>query len=250
VSRYGFLKSPLWIAGIVIALASAILFVNLGLWQLRRLDERRDMNATIAARIDDDPVRLQTALATFGTNPASLAYRRIVVEGEYATADEVMIVGKTLSGLSGHDVVTRLLFDGGTVAVNRGWVPIDSEGPPVVGAEPPAGTVELTGVLLEQQKQGSLGTPASDGAYRRLGRIDLDTLSGQWKGLLPVYLLLETQTPAGDELPVPRPLPEFDEGPHLSYAIQWFVFAAIVAIGFPILVVQNATRRGSGQSER
>jgi cytochrome oxidase assembly protein ShyY1 len=63
--------------------------------------------------------------------------------------------------------------------------------------------------------------------------------------VLPVYLALETQDPAQQgDLPVPLDLPELGEGPHLSYAVQWFLFAAVVAIGFPVLVIRTASRRG------
>jgi cytochrome oxidase assembly protein ShyY1 len=32
------------------------------------------------------------------------------------------------------------------------------------------------------------------------------------------------------------PLPELSEGPHLSYAIQWFSFAVVALVGSAILV--------------
>ncbi len=247
VSRYSFVLSPLWIAGIAIVLVTVIAFVNLGFWQLRRLDERRQINATIEARSSDDPVRLGVALATYGDNTEDLIHRRVLVSGLYDPSTEVMVIGTTLNGRSGHDVITPLAIDGGTIAVNRGWVPIDTEGPPVTGAAPPAGPVEVAGVLLESQTSGSLGTPRSDGSYEQMGRIDLNALSGQWSpNLLPVYLLVEKQAPAGSELPVPRPAPEPNEGSHLAYAMQWFIFAVIAVIGFAGLIASNARRRAPG----
>lgn len=236
MSRYAFLRSPLWIAGIVIALVTVLAFVNLGLWQLRRLDERSATNAAIEERSAVDPARLGVVIATHGTDPEALVHRRVLVSGEYDREGEVMVVGTTLNGRSGHDVITPLAFDGGVVAVNRGWVPIDTEGPPAAGAEPPVGTVEVAGVLLDTETTGSLGTTGPDGEYDQIGRIDLAVLSGQWgESLLPMYLLLEKQAPAGGDLPHPRAAPEPSQGPHLAYAIQWFIFAAIVAIGFPVL---------------
>ena len=223
----------------MIALITVIAFVNLGLWQLRRLDERRAINATIEERTTTDPVPIGVVVATHGTDSEALVYRRVSVTGTYDHADEVLIVGTTLRG-SGNDVLTPLRIDGATIAVNRGWVAIDAGGPPVAGAEPPVGAVEVTGVLLEGQSFGSLGTPEKDGRYDRMGRIDLDALTPQWgSDLLPVYLLLESQDPAGGEMPVPRPPPRVNEGPHLSYAVQWFLFAVIAAIGFPVLIYRT-----------
>jgi cytochrome oxidase assembly protein ShyY1 len=54
-----------------------------------------------------------------------------------------------------------------------------------------------------------------------------------------VYLLLASQRPAVDE-PVPAPLPELTEGPHRSYAIQWFLFAAIALVGSVLLARRDA----------
>jgi cytochrome oxidase assembly protein ShyY1 len=51
----------------------------------------------------------------------------------------------------------------------------------------------------------------------------------------PLQLVEQTPSQTGD-LPVPVPLPELSEGPHLSYAIQWFSFAAIALAGAAILV--------------
>ena len=239
MQRYAFLRSPIWIAGIAIALITVIAFVNLGLWQLRRLDERRGINATIERRATAEPVPLGIVLATHGTDSDALVYRRVSVAGTYDQADEVLIIGTTLNQ-SGNDVLTPLRIEGVTIAVNRGWVPIDAGGPPVAGAAPPVGAVEVTGVLLKGQRFGSLGTPEEDGRFDLMGRIDLDALTPQWgNDLLPVYLLLESQDPAGGELPMPRPPPEAGEGPHLAYAAQWFMFAVIAAIGFPVLIYRT-----------
>ncbi|MCH8129606.1 MAG: SURF1 family protein [Acidobacteria bacterium] len=240
MSRYAFLKSPLWIAGVAIALATIVAFVNLGFWQLRRLEERRTINATIEARSTADPVQLVEAIATFGADPEALAYRRVLVEGVYDQLEEVLVVATTLNGRPGHDVLTPLRSDSVNIAVDRGWVPIDTEGPPVVDAAPAPGSVEVVGMLLEGQTHRSLGTPGTGGSYEQIGRIDLGVLAGQWgSDLLPVYLLVESEDPPSGDLPLQRPPPEPSEGRHLGYAIQWFTFAVIVAIGFPALVIRG-----------
>lgn len=46
--------------------------------------------------------------------------------------------------------------------------------------------------------------------------------------------------------PVPPGPPELDPGPHLSYAVQWFSFAAIALIGWLVLLVQRARRPSPG----
>ena len=64
---------------------------------------------------------------------------------------------------------------------------------------------------------------------------------------MPWYLRLDRQVPTGGELPLPAPLPEPTDGPHLSYAIQWFAFATIAAIGYVVLLRRElATDRSDG----
>jgi cytochrome oxidase assembly protein ShyY1 len=243
---YSFLRSPTWIAGAVIAAAVAVIFVNLGLWQLRRLDERRALNATIESRFDAPPADLGELLDTWGHDPAALQYRRAVVTGRYAVGEEVLLQARTYRSRSGHNVVTPLVWDGGVIAVNRGWVPIDSEGPPVPTARPPDDAVTTTGVLLLSEDRGPLGRQNPDGSYDNIGRIDLGILAPQWgPGLVPVYLQLEEQNPAQGQYPIPLDPPEVVEGPHLGYAVQWFLFAAVIMIGFPSLVVTTAKRRSA-----
>ena len=66
------------------------------------------------------------------------------------------------------------------------------------------------------------------------------------RALLPYPLLpvLVRQTPDSGLAPLPHrlPAPELSEGPHLSYAIQWFAFAAMT-LAFGALIVR---KRGSG----
>jgi len=242
--RYSFLKSGVWIVGILIVVITVVAFVNLGMWQLRRLDERRAVNATIESRMAEDPVDLELLLATAGTDPEALEYRRVTTTGTYNGEKEILLQARTLNGVSGHNVVTPLAAQGGSLAVNRGWVPIDSEGPPVPDALPPAGIVTIAGILRVSEARGPTGVVEDDGSYRKIGRLDLELLAPQWgPALIPVYLQLESQDPPQGEFPSPLPPPEIGEGAHLSYAIQWFVFAAVAAIGFPLLVVSTARRR-------
>jgi cytochrome oxidase assembly protein ShyY1 len=247
--RYSFLKSPVWVIGILIVVVTVVAFVNLGMWQLRRLDERRALNATAESRMAEDPVDLALLLATVGTDPEDLEYRSVTVTGTYDVEQEVLLQARTLDGVSGHNVVTPLVLSDTSLAVNRGWVPIDAEGPPVPDALPPEGVVTVAGILRNSEERGPTGVVEEDGAYRKIGRLDLELLAPQWGGVaVPMYLQLEAQDPAQGGYPTPLGRPAIGEGAHLSYAIQWFIFAAIAAVGFPILVVNTARRKAATPS--
>jgi surfeit locus 1 family protein len=234
---YRFLLSPKWLLGHVLVLTVLLAFPSLGLWQLRRLGEVREHNALIEARVDAAPVPLDEALD--GGDPA---YRRVRAAGTYRPDDEVLVTGRAEREQPGHGVLTPLdLGDGRTLLVDRGWVPYELNTPPVVEAAPPAGAVRVEGVLVASQRAPQQGTDM----VQRLTAVDLDRLAPQMDGrLVPLYLVLSDQEPAQTvELPVPPAMPEPTEGSHFSYAVQWFLFAAIVGTGYPILIWRTAGDR-------
>jgi len=228
---------------VLIAFLAVVGFVQAGRWQLRRLDERRSRNATISARMAAPVVPLAQARGDLDDAPAALLYRRVTATGTYDLDREVILQARTLDGRSGHEVLTPLLLDDGSLlVVDRGWVPIDVEGPPVVGAEPPGERVTVTGMLAPSQTHGALGSLPDSGSPERIGRADLAVLQRIWgTPVVPVLLRLERQDPPQEgPFPIPLPPPELDEGPHLGYAVQWFLFAVVVLVGFPVLLYRTA----------
>ena len=240
------LTRPRWIAGHLIALIAVISFVNLGFWQLRRLELRQTFNATVSERLAEDPAPIAVVLGT-AQDPADVEYRRVLVGGVFLSGEEVILQARTLNGRSGHHLLTPLAMgDGVGIIVDRGWVPIDVQGPPVFEAAPPLGTVTLTGWLRASEQRGRFGpSDPENGALARIGRVDLERLDEQTSvALLPVYLVLEAPQPGEGGLPLLLPRPELSQGPHLAYAIQWFLFALIVAVGYPVLLYRVAQRAG------
>ncbi len=214
-----------------VALVVAATCVGLGLWQLRRLDERRALNAQILARRAVSPLVIEGA----SVRTASRPYRRAVANGGYDVEREVLVFGRSLDGEAGHLVVTPLvLADESAILVVRGWVPFAMQTPPILRAAPPAGDVTVGGSLVPDEGDGST-TPDPDGVIRVLDvRGIASTLPYD---ILPFPLQLHDQAPPQPgSLPAPAPLPELSEGPHLSYAFQWFSFAIVAVAGAAILL--------------
>lgn len=246
-----FWLQPKWIFGHVLVVALVILAVNLGFWQLRRLDERRAVNAEVASRIDRDPVPIDELVGPDAGADAgdAVRYRRVTATGTYDAAGEVLVRSRSLNGQPGYWVVTPLeLDDGSAVAVNRGWVPYtDDLDAALAAGPPPDGTVRVEGMLFgTEERQGIGPTDPAEGQLQALARLDVDRLDRQLDAdLLPVSLQLEEQRPPQEgALPTPVPPPTQDEGSHLAYAGQWFLFAAIGAIGWPVLLRHTARERG------
>jgi surfeit locus 1 family protein len=209
--------------------------IRLGVWQLDRLHGRKDANAAIAAA-EAMPPRPLPELVSETTDRASLRFRPAVANGTYDPAHEVLLYGRSSrEDVAGDQVLTPLrLSDGTAVVVDRGWVPIDQDAPVTGAAAAPTGSVTVTGVLFPPDAISSPAPPASE----RVTKVDLGQIGAALPyPILPVYLLLEQQAPPQPgALPEPPPLPTLDNGPHLSYAVQWFSFAAIALIGYVVLL--------------
>lgn len=241
--------SPRWIVAHVIVLVVVGLFARLGIWQLDRLDERRDQNTTIASRLALEPVGIGDLLD--GVPPDQWDHRRVVVAGTFLPDDEVLIRSRTHNGEAGFHVVTPLLSDTGVaILVNRGWVPLDLDSPPIVPALPPVERVEVTGTVRESQSAPALGpNDPSDGKLARLYWIDIPRLQQQIPyELAPVSVELISQIPPQTGvLPIPVRARELTEGSHLAYAIQWFAFAIISLGGYAALLRRNRRVRAVGE---
>jgi len=211
--------------------------IRLGFWQLDRLRGRKAANAGIAAAQAAAPRPLPVLLA--GTSdPTSLRFRSTLATGIYDPAHEVLLYGRSsVEGEPGDQVLTPLrMADGTGLVVDRGWIPLDQGVPVTGGAAAPTGTVTVAGVLFPPDAVAvPSGTPSP---VQRITKVDLGQIGAQLPyPIVPVYLLLQTQRPPQvGALPELPPLPPLTDGPHLSYALQWFSFATIAIVGYVVLL--------------
>jgi surfeit locus 1 family protein len=215
--------------GAAVALAVAIVCVRLGVWQLDRLGQRRDRNAALAARLALPPIDLPGQARGLGLSADSARQRRIVARGVYDFARERVWPGRSFDGTPGVALVTPLrLADGSAVLVDRGWVPspdayhVDQ----AIYRAPDTAGVEGLGVIPPRGR----------------GDVDPGALRDSIPYPLLPFILQQTGTSRG--LPRPWPPPALDDGPHLSYAIQWFSFALIIVLGTGALLRKAPSRRG------
>lgn len=227
------LLRPRWIGLTVFAVVVVTGCVRLGVWQLDRLDDRRELNDRLVAGLEAAPAPLDTLVADSG----ALDYRRAVATGRYDTEHEVILYGRSLDGQAGNHVLTPLVTaDGRAIVVDRGWVPLEMNEPPVAAATPPSGNVEVVGTLFPDQPGGAGEIQPGD-RITTVSTVDIEAIARDLPyELAPWFLQLQTQSPAAGSLPVPEPPPELTEGPHLGYAFQWFAFATIAAVGYGVLV--------------
>lgn len=242
---YRFLLKPKWIAFHLLVIAGIITMINLGFWQLRRLDQKQDFNATIEQRYDASPVALDELL-TPGVDPSAVEWRPVTAEGTYLPDEQILVVNRSQGGRAGQNVVVPMRLDDGRVLlVNRGFVPYQVTDLPDV----PATDVEIVGRLRVSQQRGfGQLRDADTGELTEVQRVDIERLAPQLPGeVLPMYVDLSESRPAEQPgLPDPVARPVLGEGNHLSYAVQWFIFSIAVAAGWFLAVRRSVrTRRAT-----
>lgn len=237
-----------WIVGTLIVAAIVSGCIAAGFWQLRRLDERRATNAQVRARSTTTiPMPAQGFAAD--ASEEALVFHRVRVAGTYDASHEFLLRFRSRKGLPGYEVVTPLVTGAGAVLVNRGWVPLD-EGDrwPVASAAPPAGEVEVEGVLVPREGADvRLTAPAGAGKPAIAGAVDPARL----RVALPyddVYALPLLAAGSSSAFPAPVDPPSLGEGPHRDYAVQWFLFASVGIVGWPLLLRRRGpwARRTTG----
>ncbi len=207
--------------------------VNLAFWQIDRLHQRQDFSEILAARVPVAPVPLEDALAKY-PNSVDAEWYRVIAIGTYLEDEDISVVNVTQDGIAGHDAVTPLLLDNGQVLlVNRGFLPLSIDAPPA-----PVGRVTIEGRLRASavRRTGAVSDPAT-GELTEIQRIDIDRLSGQLPfPTVSMYVDLLNSQPTESDLLSRISDPAFSNGPHLSYAVQWFLFSACALAGWGIAV--------------
>jgi cytochrome oxidase assembly protein ShyY1 len=238
-----FLLKPRWIALGLFALVMAIVCIELGFWQLRRLTQTEASNRAYRQGMVVTPKRVEDVIGTTDAG-SSLLYARVTATGTYDTAHEVILYGRSSrEHQPGNHVLTPLrLPDGQAILIDRGWVPFGDDVPPIEAAAPPGGMLTVTGLLAPTEPGGSPQT----GPTTTYTRVDLDQIGRQLPyPLLPDWMELQAQEPPQPgALPELPPQPALTNGPHLSYAIQWFSFATIAVFGFAFLAYRQVREEG------
>jgi surfeit locus 1 family protein len=221
--------------------------VRLGFWQLDRLEQRQARNAAIERAQRKPVLDFDSATAAaIERDPARFINRRLRAAGTYDASGEVVLRGRANAGSPGVHIVTPLVVQGvaRSLLVNRGWAPSPDAATIEAGRFAEPGPREVTGILQEiPRNTRNGGEPAGPVSARTYFRLDVDVLRRtQPRPIVPLYLQqLAGADSAAPGRPVRVPLPPPGNGPHLSYAVQWFSFATIGVVG--LLIVFRRRRK-------
>ena len=233
---------------LAVCILAGLVCFRLGIWQLDRLGQRRAQNALILERTAQVPLDLQAALSL-----PDAAYRPVMAHGAFDPAYAVYLSNRSQDEQPGKHVVApfRLDGDGSAILVNLGWVAFDQAEGTGPSAWLPAGTVTLHGILRASQTEPRFAwladsTPVAGAPPRTEWRVlSLSGLQGQTPYPLAAYYLALTEPANSASALLPAPEVDLSEGPHLSYAIQWFAFGTTAIIG-GMALARSARRRRPG----
>jgi cytochrome oxidase assembly protein ShyY1 len=234
---YRFLFRPKWIGFHLLCILGVILMVYLSLWQFHRLDDRKAFNREVTERSSLSVVDVGTLDIS---DPAAVQWRPAGARGTYLPDEQVLIVNRSQGGVAGMNVLTPLLLDDGrAIIVNRGFIALNAT-PPAA----PSGEVKVVGLLRSTEARTTGQAREASGELTEFFRLDIARLQEQIEPeLLNVALVAEVSEPADSTTLLPVSSPELSEGSHLSYAIQWLIFATAVIVGWILAVRKSVANR-------
>lgn len=230
MNEWRFLLHRRWAGYLALTVIFAIVCAALGAWQFNRRAEAVAELSRIDTNYDAEPVPVAEELPDPAAFDIDQRWQVVSLSGEYLVDDEVVVRNRPFGGSSGFEVITPFRLDDGTVfMIDRGWIAQNAEGRPSEVPPPPEGNVQVEARL--KAGEGRIEGRTSSGAeFATIDLIELAERVGE-PSYTAAYGVLGQSRADAETPPLAAPRPERDEGPHLSYALQWYVFALLGFIG-------------------
>ena len=222
----------------VLVLIGVAIGIRLGLWQLDRAAEKREL----LEKFDAGDNASKPLVANEVENLPR--YQTVEARGQYDSAHQVLLDNMpSASGRAGFRVLTPFHYQGAWILVDRGWIPMGArrEQLPPIGVD--TSERAIVGRIDELPRPGM-----------RLAQVA--STETQWPRVLnfPEHAQLEQalQRPLATRIVLLDPQASdgyervwtqnagFGPDRHIAYAVQWFALAATMLI---VYVVLNLKRR-------
>jgi surfeit locus 1 family protein len=239
--------APSLLATCLVALLCAG-FVRLGLWQWHKWVHARDQWAQFARGAGEVQPLAGRRLADVRL------FQRVSLEGRLDPEHQFLLDNRTARGNAGYEVLTPLTRadDGQVLLIDRGWVPFTGSRahlPQISFADPLR--LQLTGRVANLPSAGlasGRAPPERTSPWPKVTSYpttpELERALGQ--SLEPRILLLDPQEPLGFVREWEPPgLPPLR---YLSYAIQWWCFAALALVIWAVTSARRDTPPGAAPS--
>lgn len=234
-------KAGRWSIYIALAVLFAVACAFLSNWQFSRNEQRSEQLALVEANYDAPPVPLDELIPAGGELDPGDQWRPVRLVGTYLPDDTLLVRNRPHGGTAAFEVLVPFrAADGRVLLVNRGWVPPGDDAPvPETVPAPPAGQTTVVVRLRAAEPVPASGRSAPEGQVPTIApSLVADRISASAAEALErsAYGIVVSEDPAPASMPKLLEDPSEDPGPHLSYAIQWILFAVMgfVFIGYVI----------------
>ncbi|MEV7286001.1 SURF1 family protein [Streptomyces sp. NPDC093252] len=243
---YRFLLSRQWILLTLLSVALIPTMIELGFWQMHRYEERTARNDLVADALGAPAVPVEELTSPGHTVTTGERYRTVSAIGHFDTERQVVVRRRVNAdeAVGVHVLTPFVLADGKVLLVNRGWIATDGPSQtvfPEVPA-PPDGEITVTGRLMPDETTEASGIKDLEGlpdrqimlinSAQEADRLDAEVLGG--------YVVQTTPEPRGGTPQLIGKPGNEDAALNYAYAIQWWLFAAAVPVGWVILVRREA----------
>jgi surfeit locus 1 family protein len=215
---------------LLLVVVAAAVCVRLGFWQIARLREKRELNAARTAALAAPPILVS------GPPKERIEGRRVSARGRYDESRQVLLVAHTHHGSPGVEVVTPLVLDGGSTAVlvDRGWLyaaDAATASPWRYGEPGPREAIGIAETMRSGAGGPAIRTATDSSTVYSARWLDRDSLAARLPYALLPFSIRQLPGPGVPEQPLRSAPQRLNEFTHVSYAIQWFLFAGILLVG-------------------
>jgi cytochrome oxidase assembly protein ShyY1 len=227
-----------WGVYLLIATGFAIACVFLSQWQFDRNESRAEQIALVERNYDATPVPVADLLGADGRLDPGDEWHPVLLRGEYLADEQLLVRNRPHGGTSAFEVLVPFRDESGMVLlVDRGWISPGEDTVPRSVPAPPSGDSTVVVRLRPGERLPASGRGAPEG---QVPTIHLPTIADRVQPALitSAYGQLVSEDPRADAALGGFASPTDDPGPHLSYAIQWILFAVMgfAFIGYVIRI--------------
>lgn len=238
-----------WVGAAFAVLLATTACVLLGFWQYSRFETRANEIALMEKNFNQAPIRVNELFDYTSGLPPEKDYLQVELEGRYLDKS-AYVRNRTLNSTVGFWQLTLFeLENKSVIPVVRGWVPASSTQSAPASA-PTVGLEETTIAAWLRPLEPEIPSRSHiPGQLQSISAAELALAFADIKELnYGYYLVLKDELPAGSEL-INIPKPNENWGPHLSYAFQWWIFAAFFPVGY-LVAIRRDLRDQEGVSRR
>ena len=244
-----------WAIYVGLAVVFAIACAFLSNWQFARNEERAAQLALVERNYDAEPVPLEDVIPAGSNLEAQDEWRPVRLTGSYLSDEELLVRNRPHGGTAAFEVLVPFrLNDGRVLMIDRGWVP-PGENQPEPDTVPAAPEGEVT-VIARLRPAEPLPTSGRSAPAGQVPTIHLPLIADAMPPEIgdaleaSAYGVLVSEDPTPAAAPQALESPSEDPGPHLSYAIQWILFALMgfIFIGY-VIRTERRHRREDAEAE-